>query len=101
MSDTPRTDARLMVMEFAGGKHQVVFASVARDLERELADALGRLSKTHRWIPVSEPPKESGRVLIWIAPSINDPRHDVTHWDAAHGFGPKVTHWMPLPEAPK
>lgn len=39
LGDTPRTDARLMVMAIAGGNHHVVFASVARDLERELVAA--------------------------------------------------------------
>lgn len=39
MSDTPRTDAHVMSMALAGGNHQIVFAHVARELERELAAA--------------------------------------------------------------
>ena len=38
MSDTPRTDAAIWVEPIAGGNHQVVLASVARTLERELAE---------------------------------------------------------------
>lgn len=46
--DTPRTDAKVMVMPIAGGNHQVVFASLARDLEIELGRALKNYEITER-----------------------------------------------------
>ena len=59
-------------------------------------------SQVPRWIPVEErPPKEFATVIIWR----NDCKNATIGWFIGGYWsvpkGVRVTHWMPLPEAPK
>lgn len=66
-------------------------------------EALSALSKTHRWIPVAERlPTPLVAVLVYTQSKINGGHVnlDVTNTEGEFWFG-TVTHWMPLPEAPK
>lgn len=74
------------------------------------ADEIMMLREQPRWIPVTERlPAEGERVLAavegtWVGEAYRDMR-DVwmrsygTPWDAS--IGVSVTHWMPLPDAPR
>lgn len=74
------------------------------------ADEIMALREQPRWIPVTERlPAEGERVLAavegtWVGEAYRDMR-DVwmrsygTPWDAS--IGVSVTHWMPLPDAPR
>lgn len=74
------------------------------------ADEIMALRERYQWIPVTERlPAEGERVLAavegaWVGEAYRDMR-DVwmrsygTPWDAA--IGVSVTHWMPLPDAPR
>ena len=96
----------------------------AADRLEALEAELAALREQQRWIPVTEPPKEDGKYLVYIkffgSSSIeaicfahhgNDvddyDLHDMKNvwydFDAEYGFVPclGVTHWMPLPEPPK
>ena len=59
------------------------------------------------WIPVTERLPEDGQ---WVLTYYADKKHRVTKYDSYDGFPlvfttglewVRVTHWMPLPEAPK
>lgn len=70
---------------------------------------------TQRWIPASEPPKKWGYELMSHAVSMNDfigysreddalylaNWHEPTQRWLVDGESVDITHWMPLPEAPK
>ena len=72
----------------------------------QLADYLIAHGVTvQEWIPASEPPKDHKEYIImikgafasttlWYRPSQNT-------WNAVNGKAYEVTHWMPLPPAPK
>ena len=57
------------------------------------------------WVPVSEPPKEKGDYLCYFKYEPESP--DVVCQTTYIGNGQwvseqdKITHWMPLPQAPK
>ena len=58
-----------------------------------------------KWIPVTERfPEADVRVLVWLGendsyfPIIDTDRVHKDRWVRWHGY---ITHWMPLPEAPK
>lgn len=77
---------------------------------KRYADEIMMLREQPRWIPVTERlPAEGERVLAavegaWVGEAYRDMR-DVwmrsygTPWDAS--IGVSVTHWMPLPDAPR
>lgn len=79
-------------------------------LERQTRDnellmqKIVELRSRGKWIPVCERlPEEKGLYLVAV---INDHerRYSKTAWYHGHGnwfLHQKVTHWMPLPEAPK
>ena len=63
-----------------------------------------------KWIPVSEPPKERGCYLAtvkhWLdwKPVVREAFWNGVDWLAPvkrEEITPRVTHWMPLPPAPK
>lgn len=98
-------------------------AEAKRDLEREMkmhintskrvTDAEQRLAKGATWIPVGErlPEDDGVSVLIvtddpiepvrigWLA--WNQLEQKEPFWCTDEGVRPKVSAWMPLPEAPK
>jgi hypothetical protein len=73
---------------------------------RHLADHLIANGVTiQKWIPVTERlPDTDIRVLVWVGendchfPTIDTDRVHGTRWVRWDGY---ITHWMPLPEAPK
>ena len=63
-----------------------------------------------KWIPVSEPPQESGCYLVtvkhWLdgKPVSREAFWNSEDWlscERSQEITPRVTHWMPLPEPPK
>ena len=62
-----------------------------------------------KWISVEDPPKDTSPVLIWYLHSsglhlctIGSYLKKLGVWDTDMGFAlEQITHWMPLPEAPK
>lgn len=59
-----------------------------------------------KWIPVSEPPKDHKEYIVMIkgakCPTTLWYRPSQKNWYEAGGDKPHiVTHWMPLPQAPK
>jgi len=117
MTDTPRTDAA--IHRFFPGHftdpalEEYVPAEFARTLERELAEAKHGISDVPAWVPVSERLPEEGDSVLIYSPESVDPFHVAARWDVESSLtsprrhpnftwhGPPVTHWMPLPEAPK
>lgn len=82
-----------------------------RELESQLASLQSRLA-AFEWIPVSERlPEKFTSVLIWDDASdacfYGNLLPDKKQWTTAGGFYfhgkefARITHWMPLPEAPK
>jgi hypothetical protein len=117
-SRRPLTDALIpeleKLWEDASGRAEYVEISMialdARDLARELAEAKRALSDASGWIPCAvRNPKERGRYLVYH-PSFPEQWRIVrygtsTGWENGRNklSAPKdrITHWMPLPEAPK
>lgn len=107
MSDTPLTDRAIEKSVEEGVYVDARLAMLCRDLERRLPD-------TPKWIPVGERlPAEDQQVLIY-SPSAVDRMHVVLRRTIdSQGRSPArdecfawwspcpITHWMPLPEAPK
>ena len=65
-------------------------------------DALAALDAIPKWISVDAPPKNMRRVFVYtwegkMAITYYNPLSKT--WDFNHDY--KITHWMPLPEAPK
>ena len=63
-----------------------------------------------KWTPVSDPPKKAGCYLVsvkhWVdgKPVTREAFWNTADWfscDKKYELTPRVTHWMPLPEAPK
>lgn len=109
MSDTttPRTDAATAAQGSAYLMFQEV-VRVSRELERELAAANGAISESSgsRWIPLTErKPADGQRVLVYRGGKLPPCDYDTDRasLDFQSGFvhNDDVTHWMPLPEAPK
>ena len=48
MTETPRVDAKVFSIPLAGGNHNVVFADVARQLERDLAERTEALKEANK-----------------------------------------------------
>lgn len=69
MSDTPRTDAALMTT-MTLGSHEVVYADLARELERELARALRVVDAARQW---ANGEVNGGSFSL---------RHEVNEWEA-------------------
>ena len=76
----------------------------------ELAFKNGYEKGKPKWIPVSDPPKESGCYLTavkhWLdgKPVTREAFWNSVDWlscERRHEITPRVTHWMPLPEPPK
>ena len=61
------------------------------------------LKKQSGWISVEEKlPEESDCYLVYIISDFGIGCVTFTHYTKRYGWGiPDVTHWMPLPEAPK
>ena len=92
---------------------KVVRSFIARDIERRLS----ALQADARWIPVGERLPEDGTEVLIAVESVFEPHYHiwkayhVSHipqWTADNGLYyhhtsnyESVTHWMPLPEAPK
>jgi hypothetical protein len=107
MSYTPRTDAEPWKKSDLPAWDALV--EHARTLERELAEATSRISDSQKWVPVAERLPEGDETRQFLTYS--------TEWGIEarwfevkgnyRGFcwrseeGEHVTHWMPLPEAPK
>lgn len=67
--------------------------------------ALSELAKVPKWIPVTERlPEEDERVLVYLSPKdftytrIDTDRLLFGKWTR---WGKRVSHWMPLPQAPR
>ena len=76
--------------------------SLRNEARNNLEEYIAELEAAQRWIPVSEPPKVSGKYLLL---NIYD---DVYPCDFIAGTEiwvlpdyDTVTHWMPLPEPPE
>lgn len=55
-----------------------------------------------RWIPASDPPKDDKKVLVYTkhgSQFIASYDQQFRHWRCSKSLS--ITHWMPLPEAPK
>lgn len=104
-------------LEHNCGVHGCAVLREAADVLQEYVDRCARyadevmaLREWPWWIPVTERlPAEGERVLaavegVWVGEAYRDAR-DVwmrsygTPWDAS--IGVSVTHWMPLPDAPR
>lgn len=84
------------------------FAPHSTELKSEM---LSDLESLDNWIPVSEPPKESGRYWCLVK-EINDLGTSFYQWNCYYNktlnqwfedlvsHGVNVTHWQPLPKAP-
>lgn len=104
--------------------NQLVYELYGDELgeDPEILEALSKMEKTTRWIPVTERlPKENGRYLVRYVRDIDledgvhsDEVRIMRFADAQWRFPficnpdvrelvtmEKVTHWMPLPEPPK
>ena len=60
--------------------------------------------KQSEWISVEErlPTREDGKVLIYTPYGISIAQKTTTnHWKGDNAIPKLITHWMPLPEAPK
>lgn len=95
----------------AGGRDELYTQATIDSYERELAEAKRQLSEFTRWIPLSERvPENAAHVLVYAVPYV-DPmtairieggfRIDGTLWFDSDDDACFVSHWMPLPEAPK
>lgn len=68
----------------------------------DMAVAALREQEERRWIPASEPPKDSDHVLVCTKhrkPFKARYYPDRKRWDVSGSV--VITHWMPLPEPPK
>lgn len=105
MSDTPRTDALLQRQDYSPAQ----LLQLCRELERSFSEEI------QKWIPVSERlPEPQQDVLAWEPASslrytiacygaISRTRNTLAShgWIDSAGEIIDVSHWMPLPEAPK
>ena len=74
---------------------------IIRKARKEIANGV----TVQKWIPVTERlPEEDIRVLVWVGenncyfPTIDTDRLHETRWVRWNEY---ITHWMPLPPAPK
>lgn len=83
--------------------HDATEIAYKNGYEKGKADAV-------KWIPVSEPPKESGCYLVTVKHWLDGkPVSREAFWNSEDWLScerrqeitPRVTHWMPLPETPK
>ncbi len=73
----------------------------------ELEARIAELEAKQRWIPVSEPPKESGEYFTltqvegenFVGTAVYEKEHN--HWWNDLGDRDDITHWMTLPEPPE
>lgn len=73
----------------------------------KLESRIVELESKQRWIPVSEPPKESGEYFTltqvegenFVGTAVYEKKHN--HWWNDLGDRDDITHWMTLPEPPE
>ena len=96
------------VGEIQDRREHIEFAA-ANVIERLTAENAA-LREKQRWIPVTERlPERDVQVLGWYKDNpFSQYRPEVVAWNGngwvfvyAHRYVTKVTHWMPLPEAPE
>ena len=72
------------------------------DFELAEAEELRKLKEERRWIPVTEMLPEQGQEVIVYDGGVLKPKvFCYLFWDKDFDNWARVTHWMPLPEAPK
>jgi len=73
-----------------------------RPLEDALHTRIAELEAAQRWIPVSEPPKVSGKYLLLNIYDDVYPCDFIAESESwILGRYDSITHWMPLPESPE
>ncbi len=78
-----------------------------RPIEDALRARIAELEAKQHWIPVSEPPKESGEYFTltqvegenFVGTAVYEKKHN--HWWNDLGDRDDITHWMTLPEPPE
>ena len=72
------------------------------DFELAEAEELRKLKEERRWIPVTERLPEQGQeVIVYDGGTLKPKVFCYLFWDKHFDSWARVTHWMPLPEAPK
>ena len=100
--DPLTTKDALDEIEYYAGFHGEEAVAKAVDDACVLAVAALREQEALRWIPASEPPKDSEHVLVCTKhrkPFKARYYPDRNRWDVSGSV--VITHWMPLPEPPK
>jgi len=82
-----------------------ILSAQVRDRDAKIAELSSLLSETSRWIPVSERmPTDKGMEIVFYGGDRKATYHgcyDGQFWAYDKGWVANVTHWMPLPGAPK
>ena len=111
MSDTPNKEP-VTVQKFITWNFDEatkLFLEIQEDKAKMVAlqSRIAELEAKQRWIPVSEPPKESGEYFTltqvegenFVGTAVYEKKHN--HWWNDMGDRDDITHWMTLPEPPE
>jgi len=94
-------------MQSGTPKEQLIATMNIYEYHMKLKSRIAELEAKQRWIPVSEPPKESGEYFTltqvecenFVGTAVYEKKHN--HWWNDLGDRDDITHWMPLPEPPE